>query len=442
LRKEVRRETIRGKQLIRVSITFQCPSNYEKSLPSSFKVTRTWLRNSPIPQEASDLESRERQRLLPATLETAKRQLSKFLGRVRFEYVPAIKDRPYFTSILANLQDTLLAMEMTKDDPVLKAVEGLNASMRERAETLRSYFESVTGIQTDLSLPSDPRLLFRALSVATGQSGENQPLAIPLTLRGDGIQAVYVPSLLDFVARNSSHFYIWGFEEPENSVEYNLALDLARDLDALLQARSNPGHHTFTRICSAARRRHSLLPCINAEAETRVAQLHPSSDSRQPPRLTVKCGYLPTPPARYTISPMNVYFAGSIRGGRDDAALYRSIVALLRRFATVLTEHVADDGLTPAGEEGFSDGAIYRRDAGWLEEADAVVAEVTTPSLGVGYEVALAESLGKPVLCLFRPGSGRRLSAMLAGNPRLQCECYERIEDLPPILERFLLDPL
>lgn len=36
-----------------------------------------------------------------------------------------------------------------------------------------------------------------------------------------------------------------------------------------------------------------------------------------------------------------------------------------------------------------------------------VVAEVTQPSLGVGYELGWAVALGKPILCLFRPQSGR-----------------------------------
>ena len=63
---------------------------------------------------------------------------------------------------------------------------------------------------------------------------------------------------------------------------------------------------------------------------------------------------------------------------------------------------------------------IYVRDVEWLREADVVIAEVTTPSLGVGYEVARAAVMGKPVVGLFRPEAGRRLSAMIRGNPAVQ----------------------
>ena len=119
-------------------------------------------------------------------------------------------------------------------------------------------------------------------------------------------------------------------------------------------------------------------------------------------------------------------------------ALYRQIIALLREYGVVLTEHVGDASLTRTGEDGLSDAEIYERDVAWLAEADAVVAEVTIPSHGVGYEIGRAEALGKPVLCLHRPGAGRRLSAMLAGNPTLWCETYASVEELMPILERFL----
>jgi len=134
---------------------------------------------------------------------------------------------------------------------------------------------------------------------------------------------------------------------------------------------------------------------------------------------------------------IKIYFAGSIRGGRDEGPLYRRLIALLAEYGEVLTEHVGDVELTSAGEDGLSDEAIYERDMAWLAESDVVVAEVTVPSHGVGYEIGRAASLGKPVLCLHRRGAGRRLSAMLAGNPALRCETYG-VEEIRVILERFL----
>lgn len=133
---------------------------------------------------------------------------------------------------------------------------------------------------------------------------------------------------------------------------------------------------------------------------------------------------------------MKIYFAGSIRGGRDDKELYLKIIKLLEKYGKVLTEHVGDITLSHMGEDGLTNNNIYQRDIGWLNESDIVVAEVTTPSLGVGYELSKAEN-NKPVLCLFRKQSGKSLSAMVAGNKNMKVETYQDISDVEKILENF-----
>lgn len=111
-----------------------------------------------------------------------------------------------------------------------------------------------------------------------------------------------------------------------------------------------------------------------------------------------------------------VYFACSIRAGRDDADIYGDLVFIIKKYAEVLTEIFADKALTAAGMAKPS-GDIWSNDIRWIGQADAVIAEVTNPSLGVGYEIARAEKMGKPVLCLFRPQGNRKLSAMIDGSP-------------------------
>lgn len=133
----------------------------------------------------------------------------------------------------------------------------------------------------------------------------------------------------------------------------------------------------------------------------------------------------------------DIYFAAAIRAGRLDAALYAELVAILQRRATVLTEHVGGP-LPEGGEDGVTDREIHDRDLGWLAGADAVVAEVSVPSLGVGYEVARALELGKPVLCLYRPAGGRRLSAMIAGAPGVEVTGYADLAGAEAAVARFL----
>ena len=104
---------------------------------------------------------------------------------------------------------------------------------------------------------------------------------------------------------------------------------------------------------------------------------------------------------------MKIYFAGAIRGGRNDAALYNELITYLQSLGTVLTEHVGDMSLTEEGDDGPDDRSIHDRDMAWLTACDLVVAEVTLPSLGVGYELGRACAMNKPVLSLYRPEAGK-----------------------------------
>ena len=130
-----------------------------------------------------------------------------------------------------------------------------------------------------------------------------------------------------------------------------------------------------------------------------------------------------------------IYFAASIRGGREDAALYRRMIARLGETDTVLTEHVGAPELSTLESEG--DAAIYEQDTAWLRESDLLIAECTTPSLGVGYELAYAEKLGKPCH-VFYDRRRAQLSAMLTGDPYFHIHPYESEEALFAALDALL----
>ncbi len=112
---------------------------------------------------------------------------------------------------------------------------------------------------------------------------------------------------------------------------------------------------------------------------------------------------------------MKVYFACSIRSGGDTSRYLEIIEAIKATGAELLSEVFVHDAINFGGSPLPTD-QIYARDTKMIEEADMVIAEVTHPSLGVGYELAYAEKLNKPVLCLFNKDSKTRLSAMIEGN--------------------------
>ncbi|MAJ44625.1 MAG: nucleoside 2-deoxyribosyltransferase [Candidatus Marinimicrobia bacterium] len=135
---------------------------------------------------------------------------------------------------------------------------------------------------------------------------------------------------------------------------------------------------------------------------------------------------------------MNIYFAGSISGGRTDIDYYVKIISYLNNYGIVLTEHIGDSTLTDVGEKNITDEYIHDRDMHWLLNSDIIVAEVTNPSLGVGYEIGRAIENRKKVICLYREKKGKRLSAMIAGSKELILEKYSNIESAKKIIKNHL----
>jgi len=133
---------------------------------------------------------------------------------------------------------------------------------------------------------------------------------------------------------------------------------------------------------------------------------------------------------------MKIYFAGSIRGGRDDKELYSKIINHLQKYGDVLTEHVGNINLTESGEN-LSDNSIYKRDMSWISDADVLIAEVSTPSIGVGYEIREAEREGKDTICLYKNSAEKNLSAMISGNEKLKTIKYDSLEQLSNEIDLF-----
>ncbi len=133
---------------------------------------------------------------------------------------------------------------------------------------------------------------------------------------------------------------------------------------------------------------------------------------------------------------MEIYFAGSIRGAEADKPLFKRFIEHHSGHGKVLTEHSFD--FDYAQEIRLDDYGIYELDTGWLKDADVLVAEVSSPSLGVGYEIGHIEAMGKPILCLYRRQEGRRLSAMICGNRKLKIAEYDREEEALSAIDDFI----
>ena len=134
---------------------------------------------------------------------------------------------------------------------------------------------------------------------------------------------------------------------------------------------------------------------------------------------------------------MKIYFCGSIRGGRHLAATYSRMISLLQSYGNVLTEHLGSDEEIETKDRVLSDKTIHDRDMQWIVEADLLVAEVTVPSLGVGYEIGRAIEMNKPVLCLFKENEDYYLSAMISGSEAVTMCYYKNLDEVQEAFEAF-----
>lgn len=135
---------------------------------------------------------------------------------------------------------------------------------------------------------------------------------------------------------------------------------------------------------------------------------------------------------------MKIYFACAIMGGRGDEAVYQQLVA-----AMLADGHVVPTALNAGPgwqtlEQDPDPIEIYQRDMAWIAESQVMVAEISTPSHGVGYEIRYALEQAKPVLCLYQ--RQRKVSKMLTGNtmPNLTVHAYDTVDEALRLLRQFL----
>ncbi len=134
---------------------------------------------------------------------------------------------------------------------------------------------------------------------------------------------------------------------------------------------------------------------------------------------------------------MNIYFACSITGGRELESTYQQIVAALMTDGhEIPTSHLAQSEVIE-NERELTPHYVYERDVNWIKNCDVLIAEVSVPSHGVGYEIAFALEIGKPVLCIYE--TGRKVSKMITGNPdpALITKSYANLEEAISLVRAF-----
>ncbi|RDB07722.1 ATP-dependent nuclease [Runella aurantiaca] len=190
----------RSDEVISIKLFFNNPTK-QRGLPTEFWISRTYSQKNSFQGDYSyqgDLN---------------KAQTTAFLKNFQFEYIPAIKDRQFFNHLFTKLQTYLFEKgDKSKKNRFRDSSEKFNEILKTETDELFENFKNSTGVEASFHIPSTLVDFFRTLSVMT----ENE---ISLFERGDGVQARFIPEILDEISKNSTKNIIWGFEEPENSYE-------------------------------------------------------------------------------------------------------------------------------------------------------------------------------------------------------------------------------
>lgn len=134
---------------------------------------------------------------------------------------------------------------------------------------------------------------------------------------------------------------------------------------------------------------------------------------------------------------MKIYMSGSMYGGTQKIETYKILIKELKKYGEILNNNIADEEAI-AKEEFQSDEEIYNELQGKLKIADLVFAEVTIPSLGVGYELGLANQFKKKMIAIYDQTITKKVSTMIRGNKKINLIPYSDISEIINNLDKIL----
>jgi nucleoside 2-deoxyribosyltransferase len=137
---------------------------------------------------------------------------------------------------------------------------------------------------------------------------------------------------------------------------------------------------------------------------------------------------------------MRIYLACTVRGDRGTVEAARRISRGLARLGhEVLTGHLLEEDVEQA-EARLTDTAIFTRDIEWLDRCDALVAEASGSSFGVGFEVgyvlARAPATRQKAFLLYDASRRSSISRIIPGivHPACRILPYHSIDEIDALL--------
>lgn len=210
----------RGKAAeIEIAVTFQLPKTYTKS--GGLIVWKKIWRKSGFYEEKFQDEKGN-------TYKTERTKSIAWLRKLKYYYVPAIRDEKYFNYLMGLVHD---ALSECNSSAFTKSSNDFLGGVKKQVINLVNDLTDVTGMNSEIGMPSDFKQLFATLDFSLFANNQH----ISITKHGDGIKAQHIPVILLFIAktlknrkeRQLNSDIIWGFEEPENNLEFSKSFAMA-----------------------------------------------------------------------------------------------------------------------------------------------------------------------------------------------------------------------
>ena len=210
---------------IRIDLIIQPPASRFKNA-QKIRWTKQWKRDGSVV---------ERKEYVATSKEVPlKEPVSKWLEKLKYRYVPAIKGRDYFNTLMGELHDVLNEAHTKLMDSQGK---GFISGIQKVTAGITKELNTQIGIPSTIQVPSDFKQLFSNLDFGSTVDGNTYHLK----QRGDGIKIRHIPVILKYMAEQEKNISIpgyvkpdtiWGFEEPENNLEMRFAFELAQTLQS------------------------------------------------------------------------------------------------------------------------------------------------------------------------------------------------------------------
>ena len=126
---------------------------------------------------------------------------------------------------------------------------------------------------------------------------------------------------------------------------------------------------------------------------------------------------------------MNIFFTYKKRGSQDNEDRCLEIIEYLKKYGTITSAYIRERNIDYSGAK-LTDKEILERNSKMIREADILVAEVTTPSLGVGYQIHFSKTINKRIVCLYKNQIKTELSPIINGDEGLEIIKYDTLKEL------------